>query len=253
MELVSSHPAAYDLDCYHVQALDGERRQEVRRHVESCDRCRAYLAELDAQREALHKRLPAQSFFGEVGKRAGPCAIRTSLIPAWGFALAGLVVLGLLAFFSWPAGTSVDEVRIMGGFQVHVFVERGEAVEQVVTAARVSEGDAVRFCLVSPRPAYVAVFFMEDSGKVSWYLPGSGSDAPLEIAAGETTLPASARFDASTRNERAFVIRSAEPFVPGEVAGRVQDAWRRAGSVDFSSADWLAGFQEVESVVFEKK
>jgi hypothetical protein len=250
----SSHPTTYDLDCYNVQALDAGRQQDVGQHIETCKQCRAYLAELTQERDDLQARLPARPFVREISERAGkPEAPRGFRLPAWAFALGACLVTAVLAFLLWWEPAPRDTIRTMGPLQVSVFVKRGDSVDPVGAFARISEGDSVRIHLVSPRVAFVTVFFMDDSGKISWYLPSSGLDAPLEIPAGETTLPASARFDASPQDERAFVVHATETFVPAEVAGRVQAAWRQSGSSDFANGSWLAGFDNLHSILFMRK
>lgn len=254
MEAKSSHPTTYDLDCYNVQALDAGRQQAVGQHIEACDQCRAYLAELAQERDDLQSRLPARPFVREISQRAGKPEARTGLrLPAWAYALGACLVAAVLAVVLWWGPASRDTIRTMGKFQVSVFVKRGDSVDLVGVSARIAEGDSVRIHLVSPRTTYVTVFFMDDSGKISWYLPSSGSDAPLEIPSGETTLPASARFDASPRDERAFVFHATETFVPAEVAGRLQAAWRQSGSSDFADDGWFAGIENLHSVLFIRK
>jgi hypothetical protein len=143
-----------------------------------------------------------------------------------------------------------DRVRSMGSLSARLYLRHGEVTREIGDGAAVTRGDAVRVVVIAPSAGYLAAFFMDDAGGLTWLVPPEPRGEALPIGAGEVLLPGSAVFDGSPRPERLFLVKRAESFRPADVATQIVARWRASGLPLAAHAFVPA---EVYSVLFTKE
>jgi hypothetical protein len=188
--------SALRLDRWMMGELGAADAETVGTHVSSCAACSAAVAGMRGVREEVRV-LPLPAALGRPSpprRRAGRAALGV------GLALAASLVLVLRS--SPPAergkGTGL-------GLGLTMYVQHGDEVRRAAPGESVSPGDAVRFAVSSPAPAYVAVLSLDPSGRASVYFP-QGPRAALSPAGTEVPLPLGTRLDATTGEERLLGI-----------------------------------------------
>jgi hypothetical protein len=120
-------------------------------------------------------------------------------------AVAGLG-LALAASLFLVLRTPPAAERVKGpGVGFAMYVQHGTEVRRAAPGETVSPGDAVRFAVSTPRPAFVAVLSLDPAGKASVYFPQAPRAAHVP-AGSEVPLPLGTRLDATTGEERLLGI-----------------------------------------------
>src|SRR5262249_10415873 len=96
------------------------------------------------------------------------------------------------------------------GLGLAMYVQHGVEVRRAGPGETVSPGDAVRFAVSTPTPAYVAVLSVDPAGKASVYFP-QASHAAQVPAGSEAARPLGTRLDATTGEERLLGLFCASP------------------------------------------
>jgi hypothetical protein len=269
MNDLTPHPSHYELECMSVQVLAPERVRALADHMAACAQCAAYLQELQAEQRALQQRLPAREFVRRITttsnarsneQQAEPgwpllAALRAWLTPATlrvSLAIGCAAVLAIAAVVAWYPRSGPEQLRAMGSLQVTAYLQHHDRVTPVEHHAIAAPGDAVRFALALPQRGYVAIFFMDEQGALSWFVPAAPAIDALAAGPGETTIPGSARFDEGNTSMRVFVVYRTEQFSPTARAGELHDAWKRAGSPPLSEGAWLRAYGDLWSVYFAR-
>lgn len=182
--------SALRLDRWMAAELGPAEAEEVRSHVDGCARCAEAVASLRAARDGAV--LPALRLAPAPARRGvrirGLAAIAGALAAA-----AGLVLV------LRPDGTAV---RTRGaGVGLAMWVQHGDAVREAGPGAVVAPGDAVRFAVTTPVPAWVAVLSVDPEGRASVYFPVGPTAAPVP-AGTDLALPLATRLDATVGEER---------------------------------------------------
>src|SRR2546422_342701 len=103
---------------------------------------------------------------------------------------AGIAAAASLLLILRPLGE-----RLKGsGFALAMYVEHGGEVQRAGPGETVAAGDAVRFAVTAPQPAYLAVLSIDPLGKGSIYFP-SGARAERVQAGVDVALPLGTRLD----------------------------------------------------------
>jgi hypothetical protein len=187
------------LDRWMMGELDTTDAEIVGTHVSSCAACSAAVAGIRGVREEV-RALPLPAALGRPAPRRR--------IP--GVAVAGLglaLAASLVVVLRLPPGTERSKGS---GIGLIMFVQHGNEVRRAVPGETVSPGDAVRFAVSSPTPAYVAVLSVDPLGRASVYFPQA--DRAAQVPAGsEVPLPLGTRLDATTGEERLLGLFCASP------------------------------------------
>ena len=191
--------SALRLDRWMMGELGAADAETVGTHVSSCATCSAAVAGIRGVREEV-RALPLPAALGRPApRRRIPGAAAAGL----GLALDASLVVVLRPP---PAG----ERSKGGGLGLTMFVQHGEEVRRAAPGETVSAGDAVRFAVSTPTPAYVAVLSLDPTGKASVYFPQAPRAA--QVPAGtEVPLPLGTRLDTTTGEERLLGIFCASP------------------------------------------
>ena len=250
---MSGHPSWFELETLHVGDAPRPRAEELRRHVEVCASCRAYLDELEGARRAFRRRQDPEQFAARV-RRAAEEPPRPSWWTRWRFVWvpATAALLAVAGIGLWPT-TPPGRVRTRGTLQATVLLERGGVVSRVEGGALVSPGDTVRFKLDTTQGCHLTVVFLDEHGSVDWLVPATPDLPPRRIGAGENLVPVGATFDDSGLSERAVLLCAPRAYRPADLAARLQRAWRAASPASFSSGDWLPREEGLRSFVFDKQ
>lgn len=182
--------SALRLDRWMMGELAAADAEGVGTHVSACAACSAAVAGMRGVREEVRTlALPPALGRPEVRRRT-PGAAAAAL----GLALAASTVLMLR---SDPSG----ERRKGVGLGLTMYVQHGGDVRRAGPGESVAPGDAVRFAVSTPAPAFVAVLSLDPAGKASVYFP-QGTQAARVPAGAEVALPLGTRLDETTGEER---------------------------------------------------
>jgi hypothetical protein len=186
--------SALRLDRWMMGELGAADAETVGTHVSSCAACSTAVAGMRGVREEV-RALPLPAAVGRpVPRRRVPGGAALGI----GLALAASLVLVLR---SAPS----SERRKGRGLALAMYVQHGEEVRRAAPGETVAPGDAVRFAVSTPSPAYVAVLSLDPTGRASVYFP-QGPRAALVTAGHEVPLPLGTRLDGSTGEERLLGI-----------------------------------------------
>ena len=188
--------SALQLDRLRLGELSGAAQQEARAHVAGCAACGAALKELSIQEP-----LPPL-------RAALPQVIPLRRKPRWallGAASAGLAAAASLLLLARPGE------RIKGSAPLlSMYVQHDGDVRRAGPGETVAAGDAVRFSVTTPRPAYVAVLSVDPNGSGSVYFP-LASRAALLPAGQDVPLPVGTRLDSTVGNEHVIGLFCSAP------------------------------------------
>jgi Domain of unknown function (DUF4384)/Putative zinc-finger len=202
-------PACYSslhLDRFLTGELDALETERVGAHAAGCPRCGPAL---DAMRAARDERLP-------------PLRLVPPLrdFRRWWTAAAagaGIAAAASLLLILRPPGE-----RLKGsGFALAMYVEHGGEVRRAGPGETVAAGDAVRFAVTAPQPAYIAVLSIDPLGKGSIYFP-SGARAERVQAGVDVALPLGTRLDGTVGEERIVGLLCAAPVELEPVRERLE-------------------------------
>lgn len=182
--------SALRLDRWMMGELAAEDAETVGTHVSGCASCSAAVAGMRGVREEVRALPLPPRLLPRPLRRRAPLAAA-----GLGVALAAGLVLMLRG---GPAGTQ----RAKGtGLALTMFVQHGGEVRRAAPGESVAPGDAVRFAVSTPSPAFVAVLSLDPAGKAWVYFPQGPQAA--EVPGGvEVPLPLGTRLDTTTGEER---------------------------------------------------
>jgi hypothetical protein len=162
--------------------LHGDERDRTEAHLVSCSRCRAVLAEIEAERAALRRDLPFHDFAAGVAerlasRRAGPTALRPRVMRLAPLALAA----GLAAVVAVPVLRDRLEAggdRRKGGATAELHVPAGGASRALAPDEPIPAGAPLRLALGPAGHAHAAVALVDRDGASLLYA-GPAVQGPL--------------------------------------------------------------------------
>jgi hypothetical protein len=191
--------SALRLDRWMMGELEATDAETVGSHVASCATCSTAVAGMRGVREEVRAFPIPLSLVRPAPRRR----VATGAVAGLGLALAASLVLVLRA----PPATE----RPKGpGLGLAMYVQHGAEVRRAARGETVSPGDAVRFAVSTPTPAYVAVLSVDPAGRASVYFPQATHAAQVP-AGSEVPLPLGTRLDATTGEERVLGLFCASP------------------------------------------
>jgi len=199
--------------------------EALEEHLAGCGRCaeaaRSLRAgrgeELPPLRALTEASAPAWRAPSRARWRAGAAAL------GLGVALAAGVVLVLR-----PAPAPPGERLKGAGVGLAMWVQHEGEVRRAGPGEAVAPGDAIRFAVTTPVPAYVAVLSVDPLGHASVYYPAGPRAAPVDPGR-EVPLPLGTRLDATVGEERIWALFcpapvDLEPLRAALEAGREEPA-----------------------------
>lgn len=172
--------SALQIDLWIAGELRAEEVERIRAHLSGCERCTTASESLRATREGTA--LPPLREVGAARPR------RTARLRGLAAAGAGLALAAGLVLFLRPDETGD---RTKGpGVGLGMWVRHGDAVRRAGPGEVIAAGDAIRFAVTTPAPAWVAVLSLDPAGRASVYFPqgalaarvAPGIDFPLPLA-----------------------------------------------------------------------
>jgi hypothetical protein len=208
-----------------------ERAPEIRAHIEKCETCAAALAEIGSARQELlgadpgfQSQLAAHAIVARIAERRRKSwwrlVVPLTLTPlAAGATLLLIVSQGVFSpSISHPTQAKHGAVRSKGGLIVEAFCKRDDQIFPVKDGDDFVAGDRLRFAYSKDLPGILAVFGVDDSGRVFPYYRDDAL-AGINVPPGaEVMLPESVELDDHHGWERIFAIWT--PGVLGEDAIR---------------------------------
>ncbi len=192
--------SALRLDRWMMGELGPTDAETVGTHVSACTACSAAVATMRGVREEV-RALPLPPALDRHPPARRP--VRTLAAAGFGLALAA----SLLVVLRPPPPAE----RLKGsGLGLAMYVQHGGEVRRAAPGERVAPGDAVRFAVSTPAPAYVAVLSLDPAGKAWVYFP-EGPRAVRIPAGTEVPLPLGTRLDTTVGEERLLALFCASP------------------------------------------
>ncbi len=182
--------SALRLDRWMMGELGPADAETVGTHVSACAACSAAMAGMRGVREEV-RALPLPPALVQVPRRRR--------VPGAAVAGAALALAASLLLVLRPAAPG--ERRKGPGIELTMYVQHGDEVRRAGPGERIAPGDAVRFAVSTPVPAYVAVLSLDAAGRASVYFP-EGPRAAQVPAGTDVPLPLGTRLDATTGEER---------------------------------------------------
>jgi hypothetical protein len=186
--------SALRLDRWMMGELAAADSENVGTHVAACATCSAAVAGMRGVREEV-RALPLPAALER--------PVRRRRIPAAALAGMGLALAASLFLVLRPP--PVTERAKGAGLGLTMYVQHGGEVRRAEPGEYVAPGDAVRFAVSTPTPAFVAVISLDPTGKASVYFPQAPRAAQVPAGA-EVPLPLGTRLDATTGQERLLGI-----------------------------------------------
>ena len=180
--------SALRLDRWMMGELEPTDAETVRTHVTACAGCSTALAGMRGVREEL-RTLPLPPALLTRRATWRPRA-------AWG--TLGLAMAAGLLLVLRPA---VPTERSKGAAPaLAMYVQHGDEVRRAGPGEELAAGDAVRFAVSTPVPAFVAVLSLDPAGRAFVYFPEGDQAAPVAPGV-EVALPLGTRLDATVGEE----------------------------------------------------
>lgn len=190
------------LDRWMMGELGPADAETVGTHVSACAACSAAVSTMRGVREEVRAfPLPPALVHGPPARRP----VRALAAAGAGLALAASLFVVLRP--SAPTG------RLKGsgsGVGLAMYVQHGAEVRRAAPGESVAPGDAVRFAVSTPSPAFVAVLSLDAAGKAWVYFP-EGPRAARIPAGTEVPLPLGTRLDATVGEERLLALFCTSP------------------------------------------
>jgi hypothetical protein len=192
-------------DCLSELALErlrqgelGEREAAARAHLGGCARCAAIAAELAAASREFPPRRTPEARVGAFPPRAQRRRPRLLWGASAAFAaLAAVVVIRIAA--------PTDGTRLKGAARLGFYVKHGDDVRLGISGERAVPGDALRFTITAPAPAWLLILSRDGRGAASVYYPTTGAMARIE-AGRDVPLAASTVLDDVPGHERICAV-----------------------------------------------
>ncbi len=210
------------LERYIGGELNGPEETALRRHLDSCNECSSYLAELQARKAEFLLRHPFSSFTrAHAPVRLLPwyskifqVVLRPSLAPAY---IAAVLLIALIPLHR----ISIEEkVRFKGGNTISFLYERNGIISEGTTQLLFRPGDRIQILYSVSKKGYVTLISVDTKGIVSFYHPNTGSEFCSVIAeAGERRpFPGSIVLDDTPGGELVIALFSDSQLATAEVA-----------------------------------
>lgn len=214
-------------------------------HLATCPRCAARLAAISRDRElflreqwigGLAARAKQNLAATPAGRRFAPRAVAVALA-------AGLAAL-TLSIPRPPPGE-----RVKGAHSLDLFVKHLDGrVEPVLAGDELAPGEAIRFRILAPTRAHVAVIGIDAAGAVTPYYPASGDAPMLDLGSG-ALLEGSVVLDATTGPERIIALLCATPPNVDDVIAKGREALGRASGDPRAVATLGTGCREIATTI----
>ena len=202
------------LDQLVIGELEPARREGARSHVAGCDRCRARVDALEAERARFADEAPPRRRAAPIGKLRPAIAVGVGLLAA----AAAVVVLVGRREPGVPPGTT----RAKGSLRLEVYVKQGDHVLPA-RGAVLRPGDAIRFAYAGVDAGYLAVLGRDGGGAVSLYYPAADRAAPAAPAEEEQVLPGSIVLDDSPGPETIYLVHCDAPVPVATLTGSLDE------------------------------
>lgn len=188
-----------------------DRRAPAVAHLDTCETCRARLAELEAASRPFMSDGPAR-------RMPAPRARRR-----WAWVGAGATLASAAAVALWLRPAE-ERTRLKGGPVLEVIAKHGDGrVESIAPGATLAPNDAIRFRLSTQAAAYVSVIGLDAAGHVTAYAPASGPALALPAGAGQL-LDGSVILDDTPGAERIVALVCERPMDVAAVVAAGQRA-----------------------------
>ena len=187
------------LDRWMMGELAADDAGTVGTHVSGCAACSAAVAGMRGVREEVRALALPASLVPTPPRTRRPAAA----IVAAGLALAAGVVLTLRP-------DRLVERRKGPPRALSMYVQHLGEVRRARPGESVAPGDAIRFAVSTPAPAFVAVLSLDPAGRAWVYFP-EGARAAQVGAGSEVPLPLGTRLDSTTGEEQILGLFCSAP------------------------------------------
>ncbi len=218
-----------------------ERTPEIGAHIKECQTCAAALAEIGSARQELlgdapdiQSQIAARAIVARIAERRRKSwwrlVLPLTLTPlAAGATLLVVVSQGVFSPSTSPTTQSRQgTVRSKGSLIVEAFCKRDDQIFPVKDGDDYVAGDRIRFAYTKDLPGVLAVFGVDDYGRVFPYYRDdalAGINAP---PGAEVMLPESVELDDHHGWERIFAVWTPDPLAEDTIRNAVVSAMAEA-------------------------
>jgi hypothetical protein len=230
---MSKHPSRFVLERHCVGDLSSTEDDDTVLHLESCSSCQVRIGEIKQQADRELASLPPDVFVAQLSARMGKEVRRVSQLRRWAMVGAAAAMAAAAALIVVPRNH--DTIALRGsGLQIHR--NRNGTAKLMDGADAIKAGDALRVVVTLPHSEPVDVWFVDATGRVDRLM----ATGPLQLSAGEQTLPGSAIVDAPCSDMWVVVGIGTASTARAEQTMRHLGAPRRDGNDDWVPKGCLA-------------
>jgi hypothetical protein len=192
---------------------------EAKQHLDSCEKCRARMKELEAARESWQKENPQLT--KETPKQKDSPTEKRPF--PWAAVSVGLAAAAAFALWIRPHGPPSPPVeRAKGGIQLSMFVSHEGKVRPAAPREIVSPGDLLQFKYSSDQERYVAVLSVDGARQGSIYFPDGETQARKLGPAQDQPLANSTELDNVLGPEKIYGLFCEQPLELEPVRAQLQ-------------------------------
>jgi hypothetical protein len=190
-------PSDLLLDRFAVDALKDDAQRQVSAHVQACEICAGRMA---ARREgfAAFPDLDERKLLSAIRRRTDEEGVAEPQAP-------------VATDAAWRPDTtnSPDSVRLKGGLALHVYRQRGDGAEELLSGDRCRPCDRLRFAVDLPKDGQISVIGIDQRGELytAWPLAAESHAVATKLPQGRgQELPGAVTLDESLGTETLYLV-----------------------------------------------
>jgi hypothetical protein len=225
----TGHPERFAIERLSAGELSGYECQHVESHLATCDSCRAFFEDLEAEREALMVTHPPTAFAAHVMDRVGQgpggfVGFLSRPVVRWlGLGLAAAAATVVLLW--WPGPLPQEEepsFRLMGGgTTTRVFFRREGQVRLYSPKTQLQAGDALRVEVTTAQTAWATLLAVSNGDEPPLVLSPE-SDQALAVR-DQTVLPGSVEITDDPEPLLLLLVVRESPYRTADLAREVDE------------------------------
>jgi hypothetical protein len=212
------------LTSYFTGDLDREKQTVVEKHLETCEICKSYLKELEAEKNSFLSEVPFESLPTQPEKR------RTKLAPFRKYyALAATIILFIAGGLIYQMRDTEESIRIKGETGIKIFsLDQKGAIEYRKNTVYYP-GDRIQIAYSCTDKHFLILFSIDEKGTVSRYYP-SDTDSSIILEKGaDIPLPNSIALDDYIGRELFVALFSGHRVYLPDIIDQVEETFARNG------------------------
>ena len=212
------------LTSYVTGDLDSVKKAVVEKHLESCETCRTFVKELEAEKKAFLSEMPFASLpVRRENKGAKRIHFKTY------YALAATIVLFITGSLFFQMRDTGDYARIKGETGVTLFsLDKKGTVEHRKNNIYYP-GDRIQIAYSCTDKHYLILFSIDEKGTLSTYYPSDADSSFILEKGADVPLPNSIALDDYIGREMFIALFSGHRVYVPDILDQVEEQFARHG------------------------